>query len=43
MTTTALMVRMYPDQREAFERGEGAGLFMKRISVEVRDFYKGQP
>ena len=40
---SALMTRLYPDQRAALDRGEGASMFVKRIPVQVFDFYEGRP
>lgn len=40
---SALMTRLYPDQRAALDRGEGASMFVKRIPVQVVDFYEGRP
>ncbi len=39
---TVIASRMYPDQRAALDRGEGATLFVKQYPVEVVDFY-GKP
>lgn len=38
-----LMTRIYPDQRAALDRGDGASMFVKRIPVQVVDFYLGRP
>lgn len=40
---SALMTRLYPDQRAALDSGEGASMFVKRIPVHVVDFYEGRP
>ena len=34
------MRRMYPDDRAAYERGEGVSVFTKCVRLEVIDFYQ---